>query len=351
MKAAIYHRYGGSEVLQYDEVERPTPDTGQVLVKVSATSFNPVDAGIRGGYLSEVYAIAFPHVPGIDVAGTIAEVGQGVTGWNVGDAVVGFLPMDADGAAAEYVVAPADVLAAAPRSVALADAAALPTVGLTAWQALFDVAALKAGQTILINGAGGAVGGYAVQLAHQAGAVVTATAKAAGADRLRRYGADRVIDYIDYAATPIAVDGAPFDVVLNLVSTSPEQTAALVGLVADGGLHIGTMTSGPENPPRGIRSQRIFVHSDAAQLGDLVNRVDAGDTAHRRRRPPSAVRGRCRPRRRRRGSAARQDHPVSRRSMTRSHDTIHSVEPNQRVSAARSLAASAAPNVSVAQAM
>src|SRR6478752_6411132 len=264
MKAAIYHRYGGSEVLQYDEVERPTPDTGQVLVKVSATSFNPVDAGIRGGYLSEVYAIAFPHVPGIDVAGTIAEVGHGVTGWNVGDAVVGFLPMDADGAAAEYVVAPADVLAAAPRSVALADAAALPTVGLTAWQALFDVAAVKAGQTILINGAGGAVGGYAVQLAHQAGAVVTATAKAAGADRLRRYGADRVIDYIDYAATPIAVDGAPFDIVLNLVSTSPEQTAALVGLVADGGLHIG-----------------------AAQLGDLVNRVDAGtlhiDVADRRR--------------------------------------------------------------------
>jgi len=151
MKAAIYHRYGGSEVLQYDEVERPTPDTGQVLVKVSATSFNPVDAGIRGGYLSEVYAIAFPHVPGIDVAGTIAEVGHGVTGWNVGDAVVGFLPMDADGAAAEYVVAPADVLAAAPRSVALVDAAALPTVGLTAWQALFDVAAVKAGQSIPLS--------------------------------------------------------------------------------------------------------------------------------------------------------------------------------------------------------
>ena len=286
MKAAIYHRYGNSEVLQYDEVERPTPETGQVLVKVAATSFNPVDSGIRGGYLSEVYAIVFPHVPGIDVAGTIAEVGNDVTGWNMGDAVVGFLPMDADGAAAEYVVAPAEVLASAPRSVALADSAALPTVGLTAWQALFDIAALKAGQTILINGAGGAVGGYAVQLAHQAGAVVTATAKAAGADRLRRYGADRVIDYIDYAATPIAVDGAPFDVVLNLVSTSPEQTAALVGLVADGGSHIGTMTSGPENPPRGIRTQRIFVHSDAVQLGELVNRVDAGtlhiDIADRR---------------------------------------------------------------------
>jgi NADPH:quinone reductase-like Zn-dependent oxidoreductase len=157
---------------------------------------------------------------------------------------------------------------------------------LTAWQALFDIAALKAGQSILINGGGGAVGGYAVQLAHQAGAVVTATAKAAGADRLRRYGADRVIDYIDYTATPIAVDGPRFDVVLNLVSTSPEQTAALVGVVSDGGFHIGTMTSGQEDPERGVRTQRVFVRSDAAQLADLVSRVDAGqlhiDVADRR---------------------------------------------------------------------
>jgi NADPH:quinone reductase-like Zn-dependent oxidoreductase len=286
MKAAIYHRYGGSDVLQYEDVQRPTPGAGQVLVKVSGTSFNPVDAGIRGGYLSEVFAITFPHVPGIDVAGTIAEIDDGVTGWNVGDAVVALLPMDAPGAAAEYVIAPAEVLATAPRSGELADAAALPTVGLTAWQALFEIADLQAGQKILINGAGGAVGGYAVQLAKQAGAVVTATAKASGAERLRRYGADRVIDYIDYAASPIAVDGQPFDVVLNLVSTTPQQTAALVDVVADAGFLIGTMTSGPEDLPRGVRAQRIFVRSDAAQLTGLVNRVDAGqlhiDVADRR---------------------------------------------------------------------
>ena len=96
------------------------------------------------------------------------------------------LPLDADGAAAEYVIAPADVLTAAPKSVPLADSAALPTVGLTAWQALFEVASLTAGQTILINGAGGAVGGYAVQLAKQADAVVTATASTRSADRLRQ---------------------------------------------------------------------------------------------------------------------------------------------------------------------
>jgi NADPH:quinone reductase-like Zn-dependent oxidoreductase len=286
MKAVLYRRYGDSDVLEYGDIERPTPGPGQVVVEVSATSFNPVDAGIRGGYLSEVFPVAFPHVPGIDVAGTIAELGDGVADWNVGDAVVGLLPMTTDGAAAEYVLAPAEVLATAPRSVALADSAALPTVGLTAWQALFEIAALTAGQSILINGAGGAVGGYAVQLAKQAGAIVTATASARSADRLRRYGADRIIDYIDYASTPIAVAGAPFDVVLNLVSTSPEQTAALVGVVAACGFHVGTMVSGEEDSQRRVRTQRVFVRSDAAQLAELVGLVDAGaltiDVADRR---------------------------------------------------------------------
>ncbi|WP_422742116.1 NADP-dependent oxidoreductase [Mycobacterium sp. WMMD1722] len=285
MKAATYHRYGDAEVIEYREVDRPTPAAGQVLVKVAGTSFNPVDAGIRGGYLSEVFAIGFPHVPGIDVAGTIAELGPGVTGRQVGDAVVGFLPMDADGAAADFVVAPADVLATAPRSVPLPDAAALPTVALTAWQALFDIAGLRPGQTVLINGAGGAVGGYAVQLAHAAGAVVTATAKQRDGDRLHRRGADETIDYLDYTATPL-IDGRRFDVVLNLVSTSEDQNDALADLVADGGWLVGTMTAGPQNPPRGVRATRIFVHSDTAQLSELVDRVDAGhltiDIADRR---------------------------------------------------------------------
>jgi NADPH:quinone reductase-like Zn-dependent oxidoreductase len=279
MKAVTYHRYGDSDVLRYEEVLQPTPAPGQVLVRVAATSFNPVDAGIRGGYLSDVYDITFPHTPGIDVAGTIAEVGAGVSGWHIGDTVVGLLPLDGDGAAAEYVRAPAEVLTAAPRTVALADSAALPTVGLTAWQALFEVAELTAGQTILINGAGGAVGGYAVQLAKRAGAIVTATASARSASRLRRYGADRIIDRIDYASTPPAVAGAPFDVVLNLVSTTAADTEALIGLVVDGGVHVGTMASGPEHPARGVRTQRVFVRSDAAQLAGLVHRVDTGTLA------------------------------------------------------------------------
>jgi NADPH:quinone reductase-like Zn-dependent oxidoreductase len=277
MKAARYHRYGDSEVLQYEDVARPTIGAGQVLVKVAGTSFNPVDAGIRGGYLREAFEIDFPHTPGIDVAGTIAEIGAGVQDWHVGDAVVGFLPMIADGAAAQYVAAPAEALVAAPHSVELADAAALPTVGLTAWQALFDIAQLRAGQTILVNGAGGAVGGYAIQLAKQAGAVVTATASARSADRVRRQGADEIIDHIDFAATPIAITGAPFDVVLNLITTTAEETDALVAVVKDGGFHIGTMVSGPENPERGVHTQRMFVRSDPAQLAELVRRVDAAE--------------------------------------------------------------------------
>ncbi len=276
MKAVRYHRYGASDVLRYEDAPRPVPGPRQVLVKVAATSFNPVDAGIRGGYLEQVYQVSFPHIPGVDVAGTITEVGADVPGWNVGDAVVAFLPLDADGAAAEYALIPAEALAAAPTTVPLADAAALPEPALTAWQALFEVAGLAAGQSVLINGASGAVGGYAVQLAKQAGAHVTATAKDRDAERLRGLGADRIVDYVDYDRSPVHVEGTPFDVVLNLVSTTDEQTEALIDLVADGGFHVGTMVFGPQDPPRGVRTQRVFVRSDAAQLAQLVNRVDDG---------------------------------------------------------------------------
>ncbi|WP_406631238.1 NADP-dependent oxidoreductase [Amycolatopsis sp. WGS_07] len=274
MKAVRYHRYGGSEVLAYEDAERPVPGAGQVLVKVAATSFNPVDLGIRAGGLQEVFPLEFPHVPGIEVAGTIAELGPGVDGHQVGDAVVAFLPMNADGAAAEYAIAPAEALAAAPRTVELTDAAALPVGGLTAWQALFDDAHLKAGQTVLINGASGAVGSYAVQLAHEAGATVTATSSPRHEERLRGYGADRIIGHLDFTASPLTA--GQFDVVVNLVPTTPEETAALTGLVADGGALVSTTTPPPDNPGRGIRTARVFVVSDAGQLAGLVSRVDAG---------------------------------------------------------------------------
>jgi NADPH:quinone reductase-like Zn-dependent oxidoreductase len=283
MKAVRYHSYGDSDVLVHEDADRPVADAGQVVVQVAGTAFNLLDAAIRGGLLQEVFPVALPHVPNYDAAGVITEVGEGVRGWSVGDAVVAFLPPIAPGAAAEYVAAPAEALATAPRTGELADAAALPSVGLTAWQSLFEHADLKAGQSILIDGAGGAVGGYAVQLAAQAGATVTATASARNHDRMRSYGAHRIVDY---TATPItqAVAGQRFDVVLHLAPTSPDLTptspneiAQLVDMIADGGAFISTTTPGPEDAGRGVRTVRIFVRSDPAQLAELVARVNAGD--------------------------------------------------------------------------
>src|SRR6266702_198560 len=255
MKAVRYHSYGDSSVLAYEDADRPAASPGQVVVKVAGAAFNPVDAAIRAGFMRQVFPVTLPHVPNFDVAGVVTEVGEGVSGWSVGDAVVAFLPMTAPGAAAEYAAAPAEALAAAPRTVELADAAALPSAGLTAWQALFEHAEVKPGQSVLINGAGGAVGGYAVQLAKQSGATVTATASARSAGRIRSYGADQIIDY---TATTLlqAVAGQRFDVVLNLVRTSPEETAALADLAADGGVFVSTTTPGPENPGRGVRTVR-----------------------------------------------------------------------------------------------
>jgi NADPH:quinone reductase-like Zn-dependent oxidoreductase len=276
MKAVRYHSYGDSGVLVYEDADRPVASDGQVVLKVAGSAFNPLDVAIRAGFVQPVFPIAFPHIPDFDVAGVIAEVGDGVTGWNTGDAVVAFLPITGQGAAAEYVAAPADVLAAAPRAVELADAAALPSAGLTAWQSLFEDAGLKAGQSLLINGAGGAVGGYAVQLAKQAGATVIATASARSADRLRSYGADQIIDY---TATPLpqAVAGQRFDVVLSLVRTDPQETLELAGLAADGGAFVSTTFPELDDAGRGVRVVSVSARSDAAQLAELVARVDAGE--------------------------------------------------------------------------
>ena len=276
MKAVRYHSYGGSDVLVYEEADRPVAGSGQVVVQVAGAAFNPLDVAIRAGFVQQEFPVAFPHIPNFDVAGVITEVGEGVSGWSAGDAVVAYLPVTAPGAAAEYAAVPAEALAAAPRAVELADAAALPSAGLTAWQSLFEHAGLKEGQSILINGAGGAVGRYAVQLAKEAGAIVTATASAGSADRVRSYGADRIIDY---TATPLpqAAAGQQFDAVLNLVRTGPEETARLAGLAVDGGAFVSTTFPDLDDAGRGVRVVSVFSRSDAAQLAELVRRVDAGD--------------------------------------------------------------------------
>ena len=276
MKAVRFHEYGGPDVLRYEDADQPVPGAGQVRLRVAATTFNGVDANIRGGNMQGPIQVDLPHTPGIDVAGTVDALGGGVDTLAVGDRVIGFLPMTGPGAAAEYVIAPAEVLAAAPTTVPLADAAALPTVGLTAWQALFDHAKLTAGQTVLINGAGGAVGGYAIQLAKSAGAHVVATAGPRSNRQVRAAGADQVIDHTTADVTREVTE--PVDVVLNLAPVDPARLGALVTLIRDGGTLVNTTVwmPAPADEKRGVNGVNLFVRSDPDQLAHLVDEVDAG---------------------------------------------------------------------------
>jgi NADPH:quinone reductase-like Zn-dependent oxidoreductase len=278
MEAMRFHEYGDADVLRDEDVEVPVPGPDEVRIRVAATAFNPVDAGIRGGYLQAAFPVALPHVPGIDVAGTIDALGASVTGRRPGDRVIAFLPMIADGSAAEYVVAPAEILAEAPANIPLADAAALPSVGLAAWQSLFEHANLRAGQRLLVHGAGGAVGGYAVQLAKRAGAQVIATAGPRSAERVRAAGADEVIDRTTTSVAEAA--GRPVDVVLNLAPIAPAELATLAGLVGAGGVVLSTVPAAMPDETSGgtgVRAVAVFARSDADQLAGLVRLIDAGE--------------------------------------------------------------------------
>ncbi|MEU5891524.1 NADP-dependent oxidoreductase [Streptomyces sp. NPDC047461] len=277
MKAVRFHEYGDPDVLRYEDVEQPVPGAGEVLIRVAATSFNPVDGNIRGGFMRGPIPVVLPHTPGIDVAGTVDALGEGVDAIAVGDDVVGFLPMDGNGAAADYVLAPAELLAPAPKSIPLADAAALPLVGLTAWQALFDHGKLTAGQRVLINGAGGAVGGYAVQLAKNAGAHVIATASPRSSEAVTSAGADEVIDHT--ATSVSAAVTEPVDLALNLAPVAPDELAALVTLVRSGGVLVNTTVwmPAPSDEERDVHGIDLFVRSDADQLAQLVALTDRGE--------------------------------------------------------------------------
>jgi NADPH:quinone reductase-like Zn-dependent oxidoreductase len=275
MKAMRFHEYGDADVLRYEHVADPVPGPDEVRIRVAATAFNPVDAGIRGGYLQEPFPVSLPHVPGYDVSGTIDAVGANVTRGQVGDQVIGFLPMLAPGAAAEYVVAPAGILVKAPVSIPLADAAALPSVALTAWQALFEHAALRAGERLLINGAGGAVGGYAVQLAKHAGAYVIATASPRTIERVRIAGADEIIDHTKTSV--LEAISAPLDAVLNLAPVAPAELTNLARHVNASGVLLSTVPPSMPQETGGIRAVTVFVRSDPDQLANLVAMVDAGE--------------------------------------------------------------------------
>jgi NADPH:quinone reductase-like Zn-dependent oxidoreductase len=277
MKAVRFHEYGDPTVLRLEDVDMPAPGAGQVRVRVAATSFNGVDANIRAGRMQGPMPLDLPHIPGLDVAGTVDALGDAVTGPQVGDPVIGFLPFGDDGATAEYVLVAAKSLAPAPTSIPLADAAALPIVGLTAWQALFEHADLRAGQRILINGAGGAVGGYAVQLAKATGAYIIATASNRTSAQVKAQGADEVIDHTTGQVS--AAITKPVDVLLNLAPISPEQFSTLATRVSDGGVIVNTTVwmPAPSDQARGVRGIDMFVRNDATELAELSARVDRGE--------------------------------------------------------------------------
>lgn len=273
-KAIRFHEYGDVSVLRYEEAERPRPGAGEVLVKVAATAFNPVDTWFRSGIIRHIFPVSLPHTLGLDLAGTVIEQGAGVSVPAAGQPVTGFLPMTGPGAAAEFAAAPAAILVAAPTTVPLADAAAIPVPALTAWQALFEHGDLRAGQRVLVNGAGGGVGGFTVQLAKQAGAHVIATASPRSAEAVQSEGADEIIDYTAVKFSDAI--GDPVDLAVNLVPGSREDTEALLDVTRTGGVLVSATSPGGAFPDRHVRVVFFSVRSAPAQLAQVIQRVDAG---------------------------------------------------------------------------
>jgi NADPH:quinone reductase-like Zn-dependent oxidoreductase len=273
MNAVVIHRFGGPEELVAATLERPEPGPGEVLVQVAATALNPVDFKTRSGSgVARRLHDPFPLVLGWDAAGTVAALGEGVSDFAVGDEVYGLIRFPEVGATyAEYLTAPATDLAPKPRTLDAAHAAAVPLAALTAAQALFDVAHLRAGQRLLVTAGAGGVGHLAVQLAAHAGAHVTATGSARNEDFVRGLGAS---DYKDYAAGGFDADGEVYDVILDLVQ-SRATVAQSYAAIRPGGLVV-QIPSPPRDVPDGVRVANHLVHPDGARLRELAALIDAG---------------------------------------------------------------------------
>ncbi|MFJ8018209.1 NAD(P)-dependent alcohol dehydrogenase [Streptomyces sp. NPDC096339] len=250
MKAIVQDRYGSSDVLVFKEVDRPTPGDGEVLVRVRAASVNARDWHVMRGdpYMARLaFGLRRPRQPiqGTDFAGVVEAVGKGVTGLRPGDEVYG----EAEGAFAEYVCAPAAVMGAKPANLTFEQAAAVPLAGNTALMGLRDLGRLEPGRHVLVNGASGGVGTFAVQIAKALGAEVTGVCSTRNVDLVRSLGADHVVDYKqeDFTRT-----GLRYDLVLDLVGNrtltdlrralSPAGTLVLSGGgVSEGGSLFGPM--------------------------------------------------------------------------------------------------------------
>ena len=195
MKAIMVRQWGGPEVLKLEDVPIPTPKEDQMLIKVFAAGVNSFDGMLRSGKYAKIFNMQLPWIPGYDVAGTVEKVGGKVTKFKVGDPVYAFISIPTGGGYAEYALAKENQAALKPVTLHFVEAAGVPSVALTAWQALVDKAKVQSSQTVLIHGASGGVGMFAIQIAKIRGAKVFATASTANQDFLKQLGADTPIDY------------------------------------------------------------------------------------------------------------------------------------------------------------
>ena len=268
MKAIQMHAFGGPEVLVYEDVPCPVPGDSEILVRVYATGVNPIDWKIREGMFRE--GAKLPLIPGKDIAGIVEEVGSKVTGFAVRDSVYGFAAQRGGGYA-EYSVVNPNEAARKPQSLDYVHAAAVPVAAITAWQALFDIGGLSSRQTVLVHGAAGGVGGFAVQFAKAKGAKVIGTASSDNLDYVKGLGADEVVNY-QITRFEGVVQGV--DMVLDLIGGDTQRRSWQV--LKRGGILVSTI--GPPSPPAelNVRGGAVFAQANTSQLTEIGGLIDAG---------------------------------------------------------------------------
>jgi NADPH:quinone reductase-like Zn-dependent oxidoreductase len=273
MKAVRVHEYGGPEVLKYEDAPRPQAGPGEVLIRVHASSVNPVDWKVRAGYLKQMLNYKMPMIPGWDVSGVVEAVGPGAGRLKRGDEVYSRPDLSRDGAYAEYVTVKESEVALKPTSIDHATAAAIPLAALTAWQALYDAAKISAGQTLLIHGAAGGVGTFAVQFAKMKGARVIATASKKNHEFLHSLGADEMIDYNTTRFEDV-VHGV--DAVLDTITGETMERSWQV--LKKGGILVSILEppSAEKAAAHGVRCHHTFVQPNVEQLNEIAKLVDAG---------------------------------------------------------------------------
>lgn len=273
MKAVRIHEYGGPEVLRYEDAPCPEPGAGEVLIRVHAAGVNPVDWKVRAGFAKERLKYKMPFIPGWDLSGVVEVIGLGVTRLQVGDEVYSRPDLSRDGSYAEYIVVKESEVALKPKSVDHVNAAAVPLAALTAWQALFDGAKLTAGQTVLIHGAAGGVGSFAVQFAKLKGARVIGTASQKNHEFLRSLGADEVIDYNTTKFEDVVHDvDAVFDTITGETADRSYQ------VIKKGGVYVSILMppSQEKAAAHGIRAVHTFVQANPGQLSEIAKLIDSG---------------------------------------------------------------------------